>query len=248
MAFDFISNREYKLYKNTFLQRVLVKFDFNPIDSKNEKAINIKWIQYVGNNFNKLHPTSCFCDRTVKISRNDGLCSFIYNRSSITAIIGAKNYRSFIDDVIPIIYKMKVFLKTVVEVDRVNSITVRKINIWQFNANKKQNVVANEVSKSIFSKDFLKTKSTEIKDENEKKIQNFRRYEWKEGDRECIARTVFYPKNENGNVIQILDTEAITLKTILFNDIEEETQCLNNILYEFYFWSVNDAIVKFMEG
>lgn len=251
MAFDFIKNRPKKEYKNTFLQNIFLSIHFDKIDRNNISSdFAEKWKNYIKTTFNDLDVSSSFWETPISISRDDGCLTIILSNGFIGAIVGAKDYRSFIDNILPQLYKLKTFLKDVLNLDSINSISVRKVNIWQFKSKDNIKIEPLDVRKKIFSNDLICKKSNGILDENENKIPNMHKYEWFENDIKVIARTVFLRySNKNTAFNQVLDTEAIYAKNnIAIEDLEEKSILLNNILYELYHWCINTQILKIMEG
>ena len=141
-------------------------------------------------------------------------------------------------------------MKDVLDSPKISSISVRKVNIWQFNSKDKGQIDSDALRKSIFSSQFLNKKVNGQLDDNEKKIPNMHKYEWKDVDNNilAIARTVFMPRRQDGTFAQVLDTEAIYMHNdIILENLEEKSILLNNILYELYHWCINSEILKIME-
>lgn len=251
MAFDFIVNTPRKEYKNTFLQNVFLSIHFDKIDQTSVSCnFNENWEKYIRTTFNNLEPRSNFFSEPISISREDRVCTIVLSNGLIGALIGAKDYRSFVDNVLPQLYKLKTFLKDVLDSPKISSISVRKVNIWQFNSKDKGRIDSDALRKSIFSGQFLNKKVNGQLDDNEKKIPNMHKYEWKDVDNNilAIARTVFMPRRQDGTFAQVLDTEAIYMHNdILLENLEEKSILLNNILYELYHWCINSKILKIME-
>lgn len=252
MAFDFIVNTPRKEYKNTFLQNVFLSIYFDKIDqARVSNDFNENWEKYIRTTFNNLEPRSNFFSEPISISREDRLCTIILSNGMVGTLIGAKDYRSFVDNVLPQLYKLKTFLKDVLDSPKISSISVRKVNIWQFNSKDKGQIDSDLLRKNIFSSQFLNKKANGQLDDNERKTSNMRKYEWKDVDNNilAIARTVFIPRKQDGTFAQILDTEAICMQhDINLGNLEEKSIFLNNILYELYHWCINSKIQKIMEG
>lgn len=251
MAFDFIVNTPRKEYKNTFLQNVFLSIYFDKIDQTSVSSnFNDNWEKYIRTTFNNLEPSSNFFSTPISISREDRACTIVLSNGLIGALVGAKDYRSFVDNVLPQLYKLKTFLKDVLNSPNISRISVRKVNIWQFNSKKEEQIDLDALKKSIFSSQFLNKDVNGQLDDHEKKIPNMHKYEWEDvgNNMLAIARTIFIPHQQDGAFAQVLDTEAIYMHNdIILENLEEKSILLNNILYELYHWCINSKILKIME-
>lgn len=251
MAFEFIAHTPRKVYKNTFLQNVFISVRFDKINRNSiPNDFYEKWDKYIRTTFNNLEPQSDFFDNPVSISREDGVFTIFLSNGLVGAVIGAKDYRSFVDNVLPQLYKLRTFLKDVLNSPKINCLSVRKVNIWQFNSNDKITINQEKLRKSIFSSLFLNKKANGKLDEDEKRIPFMHKYNWVDDDtkNQVIVRTIFLPRRHDGAFAQILDTEALFCeKDITLEQLEGKSIELNDILYDLYHWCVNTRILDIME-
>ena len=250
MAFDF-GQYSRKEYKNTFLQNVLFTIHFDEIASSliNDEVMT-KWKDYVCVNFNNIDIPPALLHKPISISRKDGALTYIFINGEVGVAVGAKGYRTFVDNVIPQIFKLIKFLNCVLSITCVKSVSVRKINIWQFNTQEKGDVKQDDIIANIFSEKFISAKTNGLFDEEEKKIQYLKKYEWIDGDKKAIARTVFMPRRQDGTFAQVLDTELILQQQELIptESLMDISIQLNDDLYNLYHWCVNDRIIELMLG
>ncbi|MCQ2360942.1 MAG: TIGR04255 family protein [Paludibacteraceae bacterium] len=250
MAFDF-GNHMRREYKNTFLQNVLVEIDFKEWNLIDREDVSRKWNEFVVSNFNNSNETNLSVDlleKPIRVSRKDGFCSFFFSRSVVSAVVGAKDYRTFVDSVIPQIYKLSKFLTDVISINEVTRLSLRKINIWQFKSKDTSPIQSEEVRKILFSNALITHEESEVLNEEERNIGDMHKYEWEDGDKKAIVKTFFISPKQTGVFAQILDSELQMTKSIQIDQVQDNFIELNNILYNLYHWCVSESVIDIMIG
>lgn len=251
MAFDF-GNHIRREYKNTFLQNVLVKIDFKERNLIDSEEVSRKWNEFVVSNFNnssnKTNLPVDFFETPIRVSRKDGNCSFFFSKKVVSAVVGAKDYRTFVDSVIPQIYKISKFLTDVISTNEITRLSLRKINIWQFKFNGTSSIKPDEVRKILFSNALMSHEESRALNEDEQNIDNLHKYEWEDGDKKAIVKTFFIPPKQANVFAQVLDTELQMNTPIQINQVQDNFIELNNILYNLFHWCVSERVIDVMSG
>jgi hypothetical protein len=180
--------------------------------------------------------------------RNDGIYSFYFGLNEVAAVIGAKDYHSFVDNVIPQLFRLKKFLKEVYHKDYISSMTVAKVNVWPFKLTQgNPSVNPADVFNLIFKEDFNPSDLSELKEKGQNEI-SLKTFNWEEGKQTATAKGCFFPQDEKGELAIELETVANLQDNIKLDDIEYVATSLNDVLYQLYHWCVSDQVIDIMNG
>lgn len=239
----------HKQYNNTFLQSVLLEFNFKPIsNSDKDSDFRSRLENYLYSTFGlKLQENTeaLFWKEGISISRKDNISRWVFSNGCVIANIGVKDYVSFVDSILPQAFKMRTFLLKVMQIDKVEDLHVRKINVWQFHTNNGKDFKVEDIRKSVFSNNLLREKTNCELDEYEKSIQNFKKIKFTSNSYDVLIRHLY--KRNSTFFSLFLDTESILKDKIEINNIENKLIELNDILFNTFHWCVNKPIISIME-
>lgn len=241
-------------YENTFLQRVVVEFGFNALFKEKAPANFEKdFSRFVNTHFGvdcNANMISTFWQDGIQLTRNDKSIIWLLKPDSITVLIGTIDYKSFVDSVLPIVYKMRRFVGSILEINNVTRLQIRKINAWQFYNNNSNTLQISKVQQAILSKNLLNEKSNSEILESEKQIPNLHKISYVD-DNDTLNIRYFCrtpQNNDNGVMILYLDTEFIENTSVEVKDIEENLVLMNKVLYNAFHWCVTNEVIDIMKG
>lgn len=243
---------EHVNYKNTFLQNVMVGISFkDKSDSFFDETFRKKLCAYLKNMFNVENGGEQIDFKTMGFTLtnevNDVAMSFQNGR--LEAKIGCKSYSGFVSAFSSVFVQFKLFLKNVLDVESVEELHERKVNIWQFES--KDPLRYEDVAPNVFSPELneLETNLTidpKVEDVIRKKI--FWDFSISEQQYRTILKTAFLNKKE-GFYHLILDSEVMEKKKqILVDDLDEDFVSINDVLFDAYHWAVSPKVIELMNN
>lgn len=241
----------HRLYKNTFLQNVFVSYTFQSDEGMvDSPAIKDEFDNFICSQFG-LEPNDSFPAEPISLSSSDKMISFLFFRNKASVRVGARNYRSFEDSVVPQVVKLDKFI-SLLKVDSVSRLALRKINIWPISVDAAMSLSDDAIEiieREVFSDDLLSETNVQL-DNKEESIPIRKKCEWVNDAIKITVRTAFMrddrvPKNK-GNLV--LDIEVVLNNGTALDETKDQLLMLNDKLFNVYHWCVNSTIIKIMEG
>lgn len=237
---------KYRQYKHTFLQNVMVSFNF---DSTVEVSVADDSFADYSKAFFGLEKSGTL-SKAISISRKDNAQSFLFAHNHAEIFMNGQKYEGFSDTAIPMIFKMRKFFNDVVRVEKINSVSIRKINVWNIKKNGKDDINPQEVMKLILSQNLLSELSNENLNDEERAIPNFLKSEWKEDQRLVTIRTALIPPASTKDEFYhlLLDTQAFEIPTdgYTVDEVSGKLLDLNSIMFYAYHWCVSEEVLTVM--
>lgn len=241
---------KYRQYRNTFLQNVIITFDFDHskkddqklMDSFHDYALSFFGIEVQNGNINV---------DVCKISKKDQSHIFLFSNGQVTIQLSGKSYESFSDSAIPQVFKLRNFFNKVVQISTLKSISIRKINVWDLKNSDEKEINVSEVRNLIFSSSLLHDLSNDNLTNEEDKIPNFLKSSYSQNNTQIIIRTAFFPpKLKDDYSHLILDTLGIVQQPdgINIDEFVDFLMDLNSQLFYSYHWSVSDYVIEVMDA
>ena len=238
----------YKQYKTTFLASVIVGLEYPKV--QDTESHRDQWGIYTRTMFNIPQLDGIF-QKQLMINSNDGRLSYVFNDSRTMVRIAGNGYQNFADTVIPQSYKLRQFVSDVVGSDKATSLVIRKVDVFQIEADIDKIGGEEGVRRHFFSPAFISLERPKAElDEEEKKMQGMIKYQWIEEDNTLTVRSVFLGVNNSKNKYRlILDIEEIYSPSQVFelNQMESKLKEMNSDLYNAFMWCVSDNVKKIME-
>lgn len=242
MQFEFEKNLPHKKYPTTFLKNVAVSFSFPAVDPLKAQQENLyeAFCSYIKGSFGIDCIDGKFWEEEKTLINNDKSVIFGFDKENANVMMWCPKYVSFIDSVIPQVFKLRLFAKEVLKIESVNSITIMKTNCWNGKFTHPEEKSFDVVAKYILSKPYL-----EQIDENQSEIKE---KNWHDKER----RLGLFSKLEcklNDESEFTLDLRALAMQygECRLSDLDDVLLGLNNLLYDFYHWCVSDNVIKMME-
>lgn len=240
----------YKKFANTFLAKVLIVFKFGPATQMD--FFDERMDKYSMESFGIAGPKGTISD-TVRLASTDGRIVFQFSNDFASVEIAGIAYESFFNSIIPQAFKLKSYVKDVIGVERINTVSIRKLNIWQFENKKTVNAVdVKSVQDYVFSDDFNQLENNVELNEDEKKLDYFKKHRWEDNRNLLELRTAFMEmaSSTKDKLIYglVLDSERVEspIKGILCEEIETVLKNMNMDLYNAYMWSISEPIKNIM--
>lgn len=240
----------HRIYDYTFLNRVIVSFSF--VQPDNTIGIDERMKEFSSSLFGVQSPNAFFENGT-RLNSSDGRISFSFTKQSASVDIDGDGYKSFGDTIIPLAYKLRVYVNDVAGIDLLHSISIRKINFWQFEYDKNvQKFDTNKAREIIFSRNYndLKMNSEVKADES---IVDFKHNKWSENNCWFELRSGFVNLETDGKEKNsyglFLDSEGFEspidgIKTQVIDDV---LKSINKNLYNAYMWCISEKVRTIME-
>lgn len=246
MAFPF-KEAECKLFKNTFLQSVIITYRFEKLDSELfDDAFERRMKDYLCGNFG-LTIEKSIKNGPISITSSDKSVSYVLSDEFVAVKVNAKNYKSFGNSVIQYNDALKLFIRNVLQIESVVSLSLRKINIWPFRNDSEEEIDQNELWNKILSKDILQIAQVE----EDSKFAGSRIFEGEDKDISVKIRLVPVNATEDGKQMNyVVDIETALSPTfgVELKRTREKLRNLNQKLYDAFIWAINPKIISLMEG
>jgi len=240
----------YRKFDYTFLNRVIVTFSFAEPENKN--GIDERMKEFSSSQFGIQSPNAFFENGT-RLNRSDGRISFSFTKQSASVDIDGEVYKSFGDTIIPLAYKLRVYVNDVVGANQLQSISIRKINLWQFEYDKNVlNFDTNKAREIIFSSSYNALKiNTDI--QADELIRDLRQSKWSDDNSWIKLRSGFVNSEtdakEKKSYGLFLDSEGFEspVDGIKTQEIDDELKTINTNLYNAYMWCISEKVRTIME-
>lgn len=239
----------YQRYKNTFLNTVMLILSFPEVNSDDQDFYD-RFKEYVKSIFDVNAPEDGF-QNGLAINKGDGSVSINITKRQVIIILRGQKYESFTQSMLPHIFSLRNYFKKVAGIKKIDSLIIRKINVWNFKNEKNVDITSSGARNAIFSKELLGRLSSDNLTEAETALGDIQKCEWHEGCETLAIRSLFKKTNNKDGFTQlILDTEYMNSDANGF-DVETLANTLldyNNVLYQAYHWSVNDRVKDLMNN
>lgn len=246
MAFPF-KEAECKLFKNTFLQSVIITYRYEKVDSDSfDEAFERRMRDFLCGNFG-LTIGKSIKNGPISITSSDKSVSYMLSDEFVAVKVNAKNYKSFGISVAQYEEVMKKFAKEVLQLKVISSLSLRKINIWPFENNSGQEVNQDEIWNKILSNDILQV----AKADSSSRFPGARVFVGNDMDLSVLIRLVPVDASADKKQINfVVDIETIHTSAMGVSLIgtKDKLNKLNQKLYNAFIWAVNPGIIKLMEG
>lgn len=245
MAFPF-KEAECKLFKNTFLQSVIITYRFEKLDSDSfDDAFERRMKDYLCGNFG-LTIEKSIKNGPISITSSDKSVSYVLSDEFVAVKVNAKNYKSFGISVAQYEEILKKFVKDVLQLKSVSSLSLRKINIWPFENNSGQTVNQDNLWGKILSDGIIQV----AKADSTSRFPGSRIFEETDKDLSVQIRLVPVNASEDERRINfVVDIETILSSAmgVSFIGTKNTLNRLNKTLYDAFIWTINPEIIKLME-
>lgn len=239
----------YKKFSNTFLTKVLIVFRFDPLAQP--EGFDERMDKFSMESFGIPGPKEM--TDTLQLSSTDGKIVFYFSVDFVSVEIAGDIYDSFSNSIIPQAFKLKSFVKDVIGQERIKTISIRKLNIWQFENKKKAEVIDVEsIRNYVFTDHFNQLNMNVDLSDDEKNIDYFKKHRWSEDGNVLELRTAFVEMDNSSKEKHIygliLDSERMVEEPngITCEDIESVLKSIDMDLYNAYMWCVSDSIKNIM--
>lgn len=245
LPFEHVS---YQRYKNTFLNTVMLVLSY-PQVSDDDHDFYDRFKEYVKSFFGIDVPEGEFKDGAA-INKGDGSISINFTRNQVNIIMSGQKYETFTQSMLPNVFNLRSFFKNVAKTDKVDSIVLRKINIWNFKNEKNVEITGSGTRAAVFSKCLLEALSNENLTDKEAEMPDMQKCEWNDDNESLTIRSAFNKTDQKDGFSQLmLDTEYFISKDEGFklDDIANDLLHYNSTLYQAYHWCVNDKVKNLMK-
>lgn len=241
---------QYKIYKKSFLQRVVVVLGYEPIES-NIKVLN-NWKEFTKSTF-FLETSGDFTQKKASVKSADNSLRFVFGNDKAWVRIQGIRYESFADTVIPHVYKLKEFFDKVQNGKNLNRLSIKKINAWKVDSDKELDTDFDiEMRKFCFSDafmDYISEKSNLVKpDEDAANLLDCLCCTFREEGKSIKVASGFIPDLGKKEKVLVLDTECDYAGSIETKNVENELKKINYLLFQTFDWVASDAVKKLMDG
>lgn len=252
MAYPFVPI-EHREYPNTFLVNTAVSL------------IASSWNGEYNENFDKLYPE--FVDRffgvkktadqfkqkgELSLSSPEDEVTFTFRPDKANLRVGRKKYHTFVETIMPDLVPLKVFMFDAREIENLENLQVRKLNIFPIQADSDEEIKqnANEVYRYLFKQGLMSEVSVAPIPDNSFWILDFRRATFANDEYNVTIRIGIAKSQgtENGyNVVMDSSVVCAQKKEIGEGAIDRLLIRLNDQLFNAFHWCVADEIIKLME-
>lgn len=239
---------KYRQYRNTFLQDVVVGFNF-AASHVTKGEMSVRFNDYVQRFFgvtNTVDLTTSVCN----VSRKDLSLSFEFTDHSAIIHLNGQKYVSFSDTAIPQVFKIRDFFNKVVEVKTIDQAVIRKVNVFNIKAGEQTLIDPTLVRKSLFSEELIAALSDSNLDDRERDIPNFLKCEYQEEDITITVRTALLPPTTSQDKFHhlLLDIMAVCAPSdgIKIEEVSDKLMDFNSIMYDCYHWCVSGQVMNVM--
>lgn len=239
----------YRQFQNNFLAKVIVGMVFHPVN--NIESHTDQWNSFVSELFS-IPPQDGIFQRPIAINRSDNKLGFVFDKDRAMVLISDDSYQNFADSVIPHAYKLKRFVTEVAEQSQINQLEIRKIDLFQIEAEEGNALEETEVRKHFFSESYLSHTEDAVQPQDEElKFPGIMKHQWNDGEHLLTIRSVFVKLPNPGNKYRlILDTEEQynpPKSSIDLNRLDKELKEMNKDLFNAFMWCVSDRVTSIME-
>lgn len=240
MKLPFEKDITYKKHKKSYLQQAVVFLHIPEKQHTDQDTLKLNdaWKAFTQSNFSL--DGGIFKNENV-ISKADDSVDYVFSKSFVAVRIPGKNYVSFGDTLVPHVYKMKKFLKDVLNIGNISQYEIRKWDAWQIQNSNENNNFENLVKTFFLSEDFLNYNEHVVNSidlvENEKLIKALC---WNEnGKKYQVNSTMLQNGVRDEQVTLILYSDGVVSEEIPLDKLEDSLDSLNMTLHKIFDWSIS---------
>lgn len=240
MKLPFEKDITYKKHKKSYLQQAVVFLHIPEKQHTDQDTLKLNdaWKAFTQSNFSL--DGGIFKNENV-ISKADDSVDYVFSKSFVAVRIPGKNYISFGDTLVPHVYKMKKFLKDVLNIGNISQYEIRKWDAWQIQNSNENNNFENLVKTFFLSEDFLNYNEHVVNSidlvENEKLIKALC---WNEdGKKYQVNSTMLQNGVRDEQVTLILYSDGVVNEEIPLDKLEDSLDSLNMTLHKIFDWSIS---------
>lgn len=240
MKLPFEKDITYKKHKKSYLQQAVVFLHIPEKQHTDQDTLKLNdaWKAFTQSNFSL--DGGIFKNENV-ISKADDSVDYVFSKSFVAVRIPGKNYVSFGDTLVPHVYKMKKFLKDVLNIGNISQYEIRKWDAWQIPNSNENNNFENLVKTFFLSEDFLNYNEHVVNSidlvENEKLIKALC---WNEdGKKYQVNSTMLQNGVRDEQVTLILYSDGVVSEEIPLDKLEDSLDSLNMTLHKIFDWSIS---------
>ena len=251
MAIPFTEGTNHRIYKNTTLQNVVITFCLNPQGPDYYNASFYERLDKFTTDKFSLKVDHTLPDKPFQIHNSKLHSTFIFANGMVVTVLPREGYVSFQDTAMPQIRRMREYVQEVLSEDSVKRIYLRKLNVWQLvDVKGDPNDVLDKLKPVLFSKALLSDTNHVAYDEAEQKVL-FGKLGWEDGNEQLTIRTAFVPvKDQKASFNIVLDIEVLISETegVALDGLSSKILEWNQHLFNAFQWSLNETVIKRMEG
>lgn len=240
---------QYKRYKNSFLQQIMVVLLFDLIP-ESEKAVEA-WRRFTQSTFGTPSEKNFF-QQPIQLAKSDKSQSFVFANGVAAVKIKAQAYSNFADTIVPQVFKLRRFIEEIGGKDAlVKGIRICKANVWRIESHSGLESISHEVRRQIFSdayNDYSDNAVTPIAAEN--RMEDIKKTGWKEGDKIFTMTsgwTKFLDKDNVYSLILNTDFDNNLPDGVKLEKVEGLLGEMNYTLFCAFDWAVNDYVKRIMD-
>ena len=241
---------KYRKYDYNFLNKVIVSFAFERPD--NNTDIDERMESFSISQFG-VQPPKGFFEVGTSLRRSDGHVAFLFGHQQASVEIEGDEYSSFADTVIPLAYKLKMYVSEVVGIDIIKSASIRKVNLWQFEYDKNVSEFDSDLARKIIFSDNYNDLTSNVDIKTKEVFRDQKTHRWNENDNWLEIRSGFMDLGTDekslSSIALFLDSEGFETLTkgIKIQEVDDVLKSINTHLYNSYMWCVNEKVQKIME-
>lgn len=246
-----IEQTPYKIYPNTFLQNVVVVMGFEGnAAGKPDQDIPVDRLKtFLLDNFGFVLPEG-ETRNFASLSNDDMGLNFQFYNNKTSLRVNCKNYQSFEATIMPLVYKLRAYVREVLGRDSVDYVKIRKVNMFPFQLPEQYDEsIYGQMMHHLLNNDLLDCPSEESEQiengktplerhliEDDKYVFTIKTGVIKASDREDVC-------------VVILDTSSRTTNTVpvALSEIETNIRQQNQRMFDLFHWTVNDEVIEVME-
>lgn len=244
---------KYRQFKNTFLKSVMVEFSFDSFEG-DAQVLNERFKDYVQTAFN-IPAVGNLLQGEHNITKKDMSLGFHFSNGQAGVRLDGQRYLTFSETAIPQVFKLRPFFNKVIETPRLNKISIRKINIWNFQASQKNTISENSIESLIFSKELISSLNSNELNEQEREIEGLKKSIFSDDSGLKVEiKTVLLPpdktnpKDNYHHLVLDITGTIENLDGFKVETMPEELMDLNSSLYYCFNWCVTPYVINLMTG
>lgn len=246
-----IEQTPYKIYPNTFLQNVVVVMGLEGnVTGEQKQNIPVDRLRtFLLDNFGFVLPEGETRD-FASLSNEDLGLNFQFYSDKTSLRVNCKNYQSFEATIMPLVYKLRAYVREVLERDSVDYVKIRKVNMFPFQLPKQYDeAIYGQMMHHLLNNDLLNSPSDGFEQiangqtslerhliEDDKYVFTIKTGVIKASDRDDVCVVILDTSSRSKNTVRIALTE-----------IEENIRQQNLRMFDLFRWAVSDAVTDVME-
>lgn len=246
-----IEQTPYRIYPNTFLQDVVVVMGFEGnVAGGPDWDIPLDRLKtFLLDNFGFVLPEG-ETRNFASLSNNDMGLNFQFYNNKTSLRVNCKNYQSFEATIMPLVYKLRAYVREVLGRDSVDYVKIRKVNMFPFQLPEQYDEsIYKQMMRHLLNNDLLDSPS-----EGSEQIENGKTSldcHFIEDDKYVftIKTGVINASDRDDVCVVILDTSSKSKNTdsVALMEIETNIRHQNQRMFDLFHWAVNDEVTDVME-